>query len=364
MSAVCKIFTLKPNTALNDGQIASSESQLPRMNELVTVILCAYNHDKFVEEAIDSVFAQDYRPIQLIISEDGSKDRTREVIEQKLRKPPYGIEVVRLYAAENVGLASALNRATPLIKGDVVVMQAGDDVAEPSRVRRTLETFRAFPRAAMVWSAHSVIDGEGRPLAKGENAGATTVFSLSAATMKKPPTFLGATCAYARAAFTDFAPLDAGIVQEDLVLPYRCLGLGLAIWLPERLVRYRVHGGNIHFGGFQQSSAECVARVIRLRPNREALARQARVDAERLQARGRPFPEWFQRLLSNKHNEAEVEARITGMRSKIGRGLELARLTILRRLTLAVAAKLFLLYVIPFAYATFLKARIWISRHD
>jgi glycosyltransferase involved in cell wall biosynthesis len=332
------------------------------MSELVTVIVCAYNHDKFVEETIGSVFAQDYRPIQLIISEDGSKDRTRTVIEEKLRSLPQGIEVVRLYALQNGGLSSALNRATPLIKGDVVVMQAGDDVAEPCRVRRILETFRTHPKAAMVWSAHSVIDGEGRPLAKGYDAGVTTVFSLSEATMKKPPTFLGATCAYARTAFTDFAPLDPGIVQEDLVLPYRCMGLGTAIWLPERLVRYRVHGGNIHFGGFQQNSAELVARIVRLRRNREAVAKQNLEDSACLAARGQPFPEWMLSFLRIRQEEARAEACISTMTSLIGRGLELARLTILRRLPLANTAKLFLLYVTPFAYATALKLWLRIQR--
>jgi hypothetical protein len=336
---------------------------MKQMNELVTIILCAYNHEEFVGEAIGSIFDQDYRPIQLIISEDGSKDRTRAVVEQKLQTLPAGIEVVRLYAAVNGGLASALNRATPLIKGDVVVMHAGDDIAEPTRVLRTIEAFRTYTNVAMVWSAHSVIDGKGRPLSVATNGGEPRVISLTEAKMKKPPTILGATCAYARAAFTDFAPLDPGIVQEDLVLPYRCMGLGLAIWLPEPLVRYRVHGGNIHFGGFHQSSVECADRVVRFLPNRQALARQAGVDSERLRAIGRPLPEWFLCFLRKNINEVEVETRLAELSSKIGRALEIVRSTILRRVTIVAAAKLFLLYVMPFAYAPFLRARIWIISH-
>lgn len=332
------------------------------MNELVTIILCAHNHDKFVEESVGSVFSQDYRPIQLIVSEDGSKDRTRMVIEEKLRSLPPGIEVVRLYALENEGLSSALNKATPLIKGDLVVMQAGDDVAETCRVRRILEAFRAHPKATLVWSAHSVIDGEGRALDKDDNVGVTTVYSLSESAMKKPPNFLGATCAYTRRAFTDFPPLGLGIVQEDLVLPYRCMGLGTAIWLPERLVRYRVHGGNIHFGGFQQNSGQLVARIVRLRQNREAVARQNLEDSACLAARGQPFPGWMLSLLHIRQVEARAEAYISMIPSRVARGFELGRLAILRRLPLANVVKLFLLYVTPFAYATALKLRLRIQR--
>ena len=78
---------------------------------LITVIIGAYNAERYLAEAIDSVLAQTYRNLELIVVDDGSTDRTGEIAES------YG-EPVRCIRQENGGMAASRNRAIPEARGD------------------------------------------------------------------------------------------------------------------------------------------------------------------------------------------------------------------------------------------------------
>lgn len=327
------------------------------MGELVSVVICAYNHEKFVAEAIESVFRQDYRPLQLIVSDDGSRDGTRAAIEAKLVEAPEDIMVARCHVQQNTGLAQALNRAGALIAGRIAVMLAGDDIAETNRVRRTMEAFVEHPGATMIWSAHSSIDESGRPLPIDEPLGDEEVYALEDYYRGARPGILGATCAYVREAFSEFGPMDPKVRQEDLVLPCRCLGLGIGVRLPDRLVRYRVHGGNVHFGGYDQSSLEVAARIVGLFENRLAVARQKTADLSRLSLLGRPVPEAVADAVAKELSAAKCEGWVRATGSRWIRAWRLLDARIKGRVSTKDAVRLFLLYVAPFAYLTVLRMR-------
>lgn len=333
------------------------------MSKSVTVLLCAYNHVKFIEASLESIYNQDYRPFQLIVCDDGSSDETLKSIDSKIKNLPSGIEVSLVYNQTNEGFARILNRARSHIKGEIVVMQAGDDVAEPQRIRRIVDAFESDSNVRMVHSAHSVIDAYGRKVDSKPCKNKPSVLSFSKDFTSNPPAFLGATCAYAREAFTAFCPLDENLVQEDLVLPFRCMGLGSVVWLNEQLVRYRVHGGNVHFGGFTQSSKEVAARVIRLRLGRLAAARQAWADARRLQSLGRSPPAWAMSYLQRKICEADAESLVYEMKSPFTRLLKLMEIFTRGQISTNVTLRLMLLYVFPSLYSTGLKLKLYLRKN-
>ena len=91
---------------------------------LVSVIMPAYNEEKYVGEAIESILAQTYTNWELVIVDDASKDRTAEVIRDYLAKD----KRIRLHQFEvNQGACAALNQAMELACGDYICWRSADD---------------------------------------------------------------------------------------------------------------------------------------------------------------------------------------------------------------------------------------------
>jgi glycosyltransferase involved in cell wall biosynthesis len=98
---------------------------------LVTVVLPAYNHAQYVAEAIASVEAQTYRPIELVIIDDGSTDGTVDVI----RKCVADMSIpVRFFARANRGASVTLNEGAALARGQYLSFLNSDDYYAPERV--------------------------------------------------------------------------------------------------------------------------------------------------------------------------------------------------------------------------------------
>jgi alpha-1,3-rhamnosyltransferase len=94
-------------------------------NPLVSVIIPAYNHEMYIEEALQSVINQTYKNIQFIVIDDGSTDRTAEIIEKFIKKnPDKNIQFIR---KQNEGICKTLNKGLALAAGDYVACLASDD---------------------------------------------------------------------------------------------------------------------------------------------------------------------------------------------------------------------------------------------
>ncbi len=92
----------------------------------VSVRIPTYNHEKYIEHCLDSVLGDSYQDKELIIIDDGSTDRTPELIDQwiRTRQPEFSV----LYKArENRGLAKTLNELIALCRGEYLVSLASDD---------------------------------------------------------------------------------------------------------------------------------------------------------------------------------------------------------------------------------------------
>lgn len=111
-------------------------SWLPASNEssLVSVIVPTYNRAPIIAETLDSVAVQDYRPIELIIVDDGSTDNTRDLVED-WRKANQGSELrVSYHRQENRGAAGARNHGAGISRGAFVQFLDSDDVMLKSKI--------------------------------------------------------------------------------------------------------------------------------------------------------------------------------------------------------------------------------------
>jgi glycosyltransferase involved in cell wall biosynthesis len=97
-------------------------------NRPVSVVIPAYNAERFVMEAIKSVFNQSYRPLEILLINDGSRDSTLEVASNLATIAPEGKELRIIDLQENNGAANALNIGFSKAEGDYISWLSADDM--------------------------------------------------------------------------------------------------------------------------------------------------------------------------------------------------------------------------------------------
>ena len=111
----------------------------------ISVVMPAYNAEQYIAEAIESILNQTFTDFELIIIDDGSTDRTIEIIEG------YKDPRIRFYRNEqNAGVALTLNRGIELAKGEFVARMDSDDIAELNRLEMQLNYMNAHPEVAVL----------------------------------------------------------------------------------------------------------------------------------------------------------------------------------------------------------------------
>lgn len=105
---------------------------------LISVIIPAYNNGHYLREAIDSVLAQDYPNVELIVVDDGSTDDTADVL------AAYAGSLTAQYQ-RNAGFASARNAGARLASGGFIAFLDSDDIYTPGRLRLQLSAFDDDP---------------------------------------------------------------------------------------------------------------------------------------------------------------------------------------------------------------------------
>lgn len=117
----------------------------------VSVAIPAYNHGRYLPEAIESVLAQNYPGIELIVVDDGSTDDTRDVLARYTDR-------AHVVFQTNAGQSAAINRAWSQASGGVVSYLSADDRLEPGAVSRAVAALEEHSEAVMVYGDYDLID--------------------------------------------------------------------------------------------------------------------------------------------------------------------------------------------------------------
>jgi glycosyltransferase involved in cell wall biosynthesis len=124
---------------------------------LITVLMPIYNGEAFVADALESILEQTFRDFEFLIIDDGSTDKSVEIIEG------YGDPRIRLVCNdEQIALIRTLNRGLELARGKYVVRMDADDVSLPERLERQVAFMEANPAvgACGTWAV-TIGDGDG-----------------------------------------------------------------------------------------------------------------------------------------------------------------------------------------------------------
>ncbi len=130
---------------------------------VVSVVIPAYNAAPFLAATLDSVFAQTYENLEVIVVDDGSKDDTAGVVE------PYRGRLI-YHRQENQGLPGARNMGFQLASGEFIAWMDSDDLCVPERIAVQAAYLTHNPAVAAIGSDFAAIDVSGRPLDQSHSA--------------------------------------------------------------------------------------------------------------------------------------------------------------------------------------------------
>ena len=122
----------------------------------ISVVVPAFNAEGFIGETIESVLAQSFEDWELIVVDDGSEDRTAEIV------AAYSAPRIRLIRQDNQGQSAAQNRGFAERRGGFVNFLDADDLLTPVALERLMATLEAHPRACASYGEFVTIDESGQ----------------------------------------------------------------------------------------------------------------------------------------------------------------------------------------------------------
>lgn len=132
---------------------------------LVSVLIPAYNHEEYVLETLESIRSQSYENLELIILNDGSTDRTAEVIQDFAAIHIARFKRYVFVDKSNEGVAATLNRGLTLTEGEFIFHIASDDVvASPMAIELLVKQIMKSPLIGMACGDADFIDKDGNPI--------------------------------------------------------------------------------------------------------------------------------------------------------------------------------------------------------
>jgi glycosyltransferase involved in cell wall biosynthesis len=122
------------------------------MNDLISVIIPVYNHAHTVEASLDSLLAQDYRPLEVIVIDDGSTDNFSEVWPKLIASGKYAALKPQMYRQSNAGAPAARNYGFKVSNGLYVIFWDADTMGRPDMLSSMKSALDANPGAAYAYS--------------------------------------------------------------------------------------------------------------------------------------------------------------------------------------------------------------------
>jgi glycosyltransferase involved in cell wall biosynthesis len=219
----------------------------------VSVALGTYNGEDFVAEQVRSILEQSRPAAELVVSDDGSTDRTLEIIDATIAEyraaHPERMPVVRVLTHAKLGIAGNFEAAFRACSHELIAPADQDDVWEPERLERMVAAMQAAPGALLLHADARLIDGRGRyhgvdlftALGVSERELSELASGRSFDTFMRRNLATGMTMMF-RAPLRDAAfPIPEGWIHDEW-LAIVAAATGGTVLLHERLSRYRQHG--------------------------------------------------------------------------------------------------------------------------
>jgi alpha-1,3-rhamnosyltransferase len=247
--------------------MATTVPAMTSVNPLVTVVIPSYNHERFVAQCIESVLRQTYQRIELIVIDDGSPDRSQEVIQSLADQ--HGFVFVRQM---NAGLTAVLNRGIDMARGKYFVSLGSDDLMLPDRVEKQVDLLEHRPDVAICAGNCRVIDASGReePRQHYFEARELTFEDLFAHTK---PGIKAPTAMIRKSILVEVGGYDPEIKLEDIYMWLKITSAGHKAYALGDVIGYhRKHGSNQSGDvSFMADHIEAIYREYQAHPLHDAV---------------------------------------------------------------------------------------------
>jgi glycosyltransferase involved in cell wall biosynthesis len=205
----------------------------------ISVVIAAYQAERWIAQALDSILAQTRPADEIVVVDDGSRDGTPDVLDSYCDR-------VRVIRQENRGAPAAFNRAIRESGGDFIALCGSDDVWESQKLEWQQQAIAAHPDVDVLFGHAKVFGVAERDHAR-PPAGMTGALETSA--MRDALFAENFICAPSvlirRTLFERLGPFVEGIGTEDYEYWFRCLRGGARFYYdPRALLGWRQHGGN------------------------------------------------------------------------------------------------------------------------
>jgi glycosyltransferase involved in cell wall biosynthesis len=216
---------------------------LPRMTPAqgptISVVVPAHNEERYIAEALESILAQSEQPLEVIVVDDGSTDRTAEIA------GGYG-DQIRLIQQENRGCHGAFDTGFREAKGEFIALCPADDIWEPEKLRWQREALASHPEVDVAFGAavrFGLVSGDHiRPVRQ-----QVLDSDWFAAEMYKRDLIADPSAIVRRSLYLDLGGYRP-IIGEDYEFWMRALTAGATFYFdPRTVVRLREHGGNLSY---------------------------------------------------------------------------------------------------------------------
>ena len=135
----------------------SPETGLP----LVTFVVLSYNQEKYIREAVEAALAQDYIPLEILLSDDHSSDATYDLMEALANRYNGKAKIVLNRNESNLGIGEHVKKIADMASGEIIVMAAGDDISDSQRTREVVGHLMKNSDHHAVFSNVKLIDDSG-----------------------------------------------------------------------------------------------------------------------------------------------------------------------------------------------------------
>ena len=218
------------------------------MKSKISVVIPTYNYDRFIAQAIDSVLAQTYDDYEVIVVDDGSDDRTLEILQS------YG-DKIRYVSQTNQGLAASRNRGLELARGELVIFLDADDWFLPQMLAEAAAIFTQQPELGIVVGGWRNVDEIGATIADVQPWLSLPELNITNWVVWRP--LLPSATLFRRSWLEEVGGFDgATFPAEDIDCVLRMVVRGCkSAWCPQVGVCYRLHEGNITRDTVKQARA-------------------------------------------------------------------------------------------------------------
>lgn len=213
------------------------------VEDLVSVIMPIYNAEKYLEKTLNSIFDQTYDNIEIVLSDDCSKDNSAKIISRLMKSHP---EIVYHLQEKNMGAGAARNKSLEIARGQYVAFLDSDDIWKKDKIERQLKLMKQ-KKSPFSYTAIEMMDENGNQIKDKRN--------------------IKETCDYKYLLHNTIIATSSVVIDRkelgDFRMPLRRGGQDYATWLSllrngaiacginEALVRYRVASGSLSSNKFK-----------------------------------------------------------------------------------------------------------------